>query len=329
MSVKRFDEIIGHDAVIERLKRDLGGRLVPHAYLFTGPHGVGKATVAELVCRAMLCMKESPAEKPCGECIACKKVLNSNHPDFHVVRLEKDKKQIRIDQIRQIQAELALKPYEAEWKTVLIDDADFLNESAQNALLKTLEEPPGDTLIILVCASLGNLLPTIISRCRLERFGPLSANELKTFLMTNMGLSEKDALLAAGVSNGSIGKAISLDINQLRQTRKEIKQIIDELSTSLQPRAEKIINSADFLIKAGEEGLVILRTLLRDMAVLKVNGAQLINSDIEDELKATASKWKVEEIVKKFGATLEAMDRLNRNVNKSMVYESLALALAD
>lgn len=329
MSVKRFDEIIGHEAIIERLKRDLESGLIPHAYLFTGPQGVGKATVAELVLRAMLCLEDDVAKKPCGECIACKKVLNSNHPDFHVVKLDKDKRQIRIDQIRQIQAELALKPYEAQWKTVLIDDADFLNESAQNALLKTLEEPPGDTLIILVCASQGNLLPTIISRCRIERFGPLPTEKLKTLLIDKVGLSERDAILAGGMANGSVGKALSIDIKSLLKTREEIKRIIENLTIPDHSRAEKVINSAEFFVKAGEEGLVILQTLLRDIAVLKVNGGQMINRDIEDELKAKASKWSIEETVQKFEAVVEALDKLNRNVNKSLVYESLALALAD
>lgn len=327
MSVTRFNEIIGHDAVIERLKRDLAGRRVPHAYLFTGPQGVGKATVGELVCKAMLCLADDPVRRPCGDCIACKKMLHLNHPDFHLVKLDKDKKQIRIDQIRQIQAELALKPYEAQWKTLLIDDADFLNESAQNALLKTLEEPPGDTLIILVCTSLRNLLPTIISRCRVERFAPISTDKITSLLISKLGWKEKDALFASAVANGSVGKAFSLDIESLRVAREEIKKIIMELSVSNQSKAEKVVNAAEFFIKAGEEGIVILRMLLRDMAVLQANSTRVINRDIEDELESIASNGSVEDIVKKFTATAEALERLNRNANKSLVYESLALAL--
>jgi DNA polymerase III gamma/tau subunit len=148
-------------------------------------------------------------------------------------------------------------------------------------------------------------------------------------LIDKVGLSERDAILAGGMANGSVGKALSIDIKSLLKTREEIKRIIENLTIPDHSRAEKVINSAEFFVKAGEEGLVILQTLLRDIAVLKVNGGQMINRDIEDELKAKASKWSIEETVQKFEAVVEALDKLNRNVNKSLVYESLALALAD
>ena len=155
-----FSRIIGHDRQKSILQRALSGGRLAHAYLFAGPEGVGKRLMALAVARALFCMTGNG----CGECAACRKLEHSNHPDLHV--LEPDGASIKIEQVRAIQRDLSLRPGEGSRKICLIEAAETTTTGAANALLKTLEEPRGDTLLILLTSQPQRLLETIRSRCQ-------------------------------------------------------------------------------------------------------------------------------------------------------------------
>lgn len=177
---------------------------IAHAFLLTGPHGVGKKSCADLIARAILCQSEEP---PCGECPECKKYLAGSHPDVHIVAGEG--RSISVDEIRTLREKLALRPFGGGRHIAIIRQADKLTAQAQNALLKTLEEPAGDTVFFLITDQPGALLQTIVSRCRPLRLFPLSAEKCAQALVENGILIERARELA-GWAQGSVGRALEI-----------------------------------------------------------------------------------------------------------------------
>lgn len=200
-----WDEIVGHQAVKQYLQRSVAMGRVAHAYALVGPQGVGKSLVARAMAQALLCPRTQHGA-PCGECRACRQVRRLHHPDFHLV--EDSDGTIGIDRVRELQRELSLKPYEAERKVAVIDQADRLTDAAQNSLLKTLEEPPGDTVLFLIAANPNALLSTVRSRCYVLRFQPLAAGDIEKWLIAR-GVGDQEAKLAAALSGGSLRAALA------------------------------------------------------------------------------------------------------------------------
>ncbi len=211
-----FNEIQGHERPISILKRALANETMAHAYLFSGDRGIGKKLTALTLAAAVNCPQRGP-EGGCGECPSCRKVAAGGHPDVHVLVADGD--EIKIDQIRQVQADLALRPFEGAKKTLIVDGAESMNPAASNAFLKTLEEPPGDALIILVTSMPQSLLPTIRSRCQEIRFQPLPRHTLAQALMNKRGLPEQDAWFIAALAQGSMGRGLEMDAEQEQKER--------------------------------------------------------------------------------------------------------------
>ncbi len=211
-----FSDIIGHDRPVTILKRALANDALAHACLFSGEPGIGKRLTARALAAALNCTAPGP-DGGCGVCPSCRKVAADGHPDVHL--LVPDGTEIKIDQVREIQASLALRPFEGARKVLIVDGAETLNDASQNAFLKTLEEPPGDTLIILVTSLPQRLLPTIRSRCQEVTFQPLPRHALAAVLRERRGLSEEDAWFAAALSRGSLGRALEMDVTQERGDR--------------------------------------------------------------------------------------------------------------
>ncbi|MBQ3575717.1 MAG: DNA polymerase III subunit delta' [Clostridia bacterium] len=195
---------------MEQLMRSAQAGRIVHALLFVGPHGTGKKTMAELMAQTVLCRNES-GNRPCGVCPSCKKCESGMHPDIHYVRPEKNT--IKIEQIRELNRTLSLASVEGGKKIAVIDPAGAMNESAQNALLKTLENPTGDTLFFLLTDTPGALLPTVVSRCLQLRFRCLENDECVRVLK-NRGIEEDRAQLLAALSQGSVGRAIEIDADE-------------------------------------------------------------------------------------------------------------------
>lgn len=194
------------DAKMEQLMRSAQAGRIVHALLFCGPRGTGKKSMARLIARATLC--RGAGEKPCDCCPACKRCLNDSHPDVHFVSPEKNS--IKVDQIRELIDTLSLAAYEGGKKIAIIDRADSMNESAQNALLKTLENPQGDTLFFLLTEAPGALLPTIVSRCLQLRFRCLEVQDCARVL-EGRGMDAQRARRLAAMAQGSVGRALEID----------------------------------------------------------------------------------------------------------------------
>ncbi|WP_049783321.1 DNA polymerase III subunit delta' [Mahella australiensis] len=201
-----FDDIIGQDSIIKELKEALVRQTISHAYIFEGPDGAGKSTLANVFCQAVVC--EDNQHKPCGVCGACRRFEAGTHPDYKVIAPEKNT--IGVDRIRELIDDIYINPYMADRKVYVIDQAQSMTVQAQNALLKTLENPPPYAVIILLTTSADNLLPTVVSRCLIYKLKPVSLHHIEDILICRFNVSADDAKKAAAASDGIVGKAISI-----------------------------------------------------------------------------------------------------------------------
>jgi DNA polymerase-3 subunit delta' len=217
-----FPAPLGHSGIVDRLFAAFEGDRLPHALLFSGPAGIGKSRVARLLAARIACTGAAP---PCGTCAACSQIAATTHPDLEWVSLASGKKEIGVDQARRLKRIVQMTSITAARKMAIVDEAERLSIAAQNALLKTLEEPPGNALLILVTSAPGALLPTVRSRCRTVVFAPLKVEDVRAVLVGE-GVDEKEAEELARAADGSPGRAL-----QRRQLLKDEQR--QELRRSL------------------------------------------------------------------------------------------------
>ena len=302
-----FSLLIGNQPVKDLLARLLRNQRVPNSLLFAGPEGVGKKQFAIELARAFVC-KQPVDDLACGECKACSRVALFNTPtsekgeDYDSVSFGEHpdvglvipfKRNLRVGAIRVLEIEANYRPYEANARVFIVDDADKMNDAASNALLKTLEEPPGTTYLILVTSRPDALLSTIRSRCQTIRFAPVAEKEIEELLMNRRGFKPADAKLAARISNGSVGTAMTLDIDNYRTRRTFQLSVLEKAFVN--PDRAALLRSAEQLNDAKnkdlyEENLAILESLIRDMWTLKngVSTEAIKNVDEADELQNIA-----------------------------------------
>ncbi|MDX2038922.1 MAG: DNA polymerase III subunit delta' [Isosphaeraceae bacterium] len=248
-----WQSIRGHDAVVESLRTSLALGRPAHAYLFVGPEGVGKRTFARAFARALLCQRVSEADfDPCGACPSCLQAAAGTHPDIHEVGKPEDKHELPISVIRDLCLELGLKPASGKRKAAIIDDADDLNDEAANAFLKTLEEPPPGSVLILIGTSAELQLDTIVSRCRVVRFEPLPDAELAQVLIEQgIVTNPESASRLARLSEGSVARARGLADAALETFRRDL---IDEIASARGFDAPALARRLESFIKdAGKE----------------------------------------------------------------------------
>ena len=220
-----FDQILGHDRQKGILRRALANGRLAHAYLFSGPDGIGKRLMALALARAIVCHEQ----RGCGHCQACRKIDHQNHPDLHI--LEPDGSSIKIEQIRAFQRELNLKPLESPRKICLIEQADAMTVGAANALLKTLEEPRGDTLLMLLSSQPNRLLETIRSRCQPLPFTRHPNSRIQAELEKQLGIESTESHILAALSEGSFKKAFGKDRELYLEQRRELLKTLTGLSS--------------------------------------------------------------------------------------------------
>ncbi len=284
-----FTEIAGHEREKEILERALTSRRVAHAYLFAGPPGIGKRTLAMAFARAMNCAETEPGY--CGVCRDCSAMDSGNHENvIEVTPEDKDGEAsktgiIRISRIREVIKALHFRAQRGR-RVVVIDDAHRLAPQAANALLKTLEEPPEGAVLILVSSTARSLLPTIVSRCQLLNFRPLSAEVIEEFLLQQKGLSATEAAAAARFSDGAIARAAKYSSGAAMKKRMEV---LENLRTISQQGERALLDYAETLSKDSEltEVLEFLKIWCRDVAMSSQGLERLmVNVDLKNYINA-------------------------------------------
>ena len=316
-----FDAVLGQQQALQQLHLALRTGHIAHAYLFSGIEGIGKRTAAVAFAKALNCLTH--ADDCCDTCAACRKTEKRLHPDVFFV--EPDKNLIKIEQVRDIQKKIIFKPLEGRKKVVIIDEAEKLNLSAANCLLKTLEEPPDDTVLILV-ANIGlPLLPTILSRCQGIHFAPLGVEAIRSFL-EHRGSSEDTGFIAA-LAQGSIKRALLLQETDFLSRRREfIKLLVTGGADSCEP----LFHLAKLATEEPQElpqVLEFLQAWYRDLYLLMSGfpAEKLYNRDMLAEMRKALQGETRELILKRLKKLQLINGRRNININYTMALESMLL----
>ena len=342
-----FDQLTGNSRVKAILKRMLTTERLPGALLFTGEEGIGKKLFALEIARALNCRTPKDYEA-CGVCSGCTRIFKLNypqredadewtqiiwtdHPDVGLVVAPK--RVLRVEQMRQIEKEANFRPFEGKARVFLIDEADKLNDASANALLKVLEEPPKTSHLILITARPAMLLPTILSRCQMIRFSPLTPDEIESHLLKNKLVDAKTAHLRARAAGGSMGRALSGDLVTFTSQRKAMLKVLNALTIS-DDRAE-LLRSAEQLNEAQykeefEERLDVLETLVRDawMLSLGVESNQLVNEDLSAELMEISKNIDSNRAGDWILQIEDLREQLIVNVNRKITTDALFLVMA-
>jgi DNA polymerase-3 subunit delta' len=302
---------------------------VPQSLLFTGPAGVGKRLVALALAQAVNCT-ESP--RPCGKCNSCRKIARGVHPD--VVLIEPGETgSIKVEEIRDAIGRSAYRPFEGHRRVTIIDDADALVLNAQDALLKTLEEPPSGSIFVLVTARPDAMLPTIASRCYRLRFGRLAESDVAAILSEHHGWNEREALAVAALADGSVGAALDLRTDEAADARESAVELLRGVAPA-NVRATGRLDQAKALAGGAERDELARRlravaSMLRDMRLIAAGAPTrlLANADLSDELAALAGSYNAERGLEAFSAVDAALEALGRNVGPKVVADWIALEL--
>lgn len=337
-----FKDILGHEQIIAHLQNAITMDKVSHAYIINGADKSGKMMLAEAFAQALQCEKSEErisavadaavSLDACMECRSCKQAISRNHPDIIYVRHEKPNT-ISVDDIRtQINRDIAIKPYSGKYKIYIMDEAEKMNVQAQNALLKTVEEPPTYAVIILLTTNADTFLPTILSRCVTLNIKAVTDEKIKKFLMSKYQIPDYQADVCAAFAQGNVGRAIQLasseNFNELKASALQLIKRLKDIELYEMGEAVKQISEYKLTINDYFDIMMIwYRDVLYFKATGDVNG--LIFKDEVYEIKRQAEKSSyngIEEILK---ALQKAQVRLNANVNFDLVIELLLLTIKE
>ena len=315
-----WHQVIGHEKIVESLRNTLRSGHLAGAYLFAGPEHVGKEFTAMVFARAICCTES--VDDACGRCVACRKVEDGNHPD--VRHIHPDGSWMKIAQIRRMQRELTYRSMEASHKICILTDADRMTTQAANSLLKTLEEPPGDAVLVLVTSRYDALLPTIRSRCRTLKFNHVSVNDLAQALMQRAMLPEGLARQFATLSSGHVARALGMG---------EWKE---QVGDPVPPPAMEgldpipICREAEVLQKRPEQ-LDVLLTWYRDLLMVKqqVPDEALTYPSTRKSLERLSESYATWQIQQAIQWIQETKQYLQRNINAALALEVLLIRLAN
>ncbi len=312
--------IIGHQHIIDQLQRTVASDRIAGAYLFVGPTGVGKETIARYFARLIFCQQDAQPPTVCGACLACRKVDSGNHPDLGFIRPEGSL--LRIGQIRELQKQIVYEPFEARRKVYILTDVERMNAEAENCLLKTLEEPPAASVLILLTSNIQVLLPTTRSRCQILQFHPMPTQELASILTDKFSVPSEQATTLAIAAGGAIGKAIT-QLEKGETLTEEVPEILKETDVLA---AFRLAES----FKENPETLDSLVTWYRDLLFLQ-QGAPLeliIHTHSLEELKTLVprySRLRIQQAIQTVFDTKSLIE--NTNTNVTLALEVMCLKL--
>jgi DNA polymerase-3 subunit delta' len=333
-----FRDVIGHRRLVGLLARAVQRESLPPSLILAGPDGVGKRLVAISTAQAFNCRTPTTFQEGtdgCGRCATCTRIARAVHPDVLVVE-PGDNGSIRIEQVRDIIDRSTFRPFEGRRRVVIVDRADALVPPAQNALLKTLEEPPSSSVFLLVTSKPDLLLPTVRSRCPRLTFRPLAADEVAGALM-KQGRNEAEAVAVAATADGSVGHALAASGPDLVGARDVAARVLAHAATSEDPR-RRLESSRDLLEKTGAGGaadreqlamhLRVMASLVRDVELLSTSAdrAAPANPDVEPALDRLAA-YRGDRGIRAFTAIDQALAALERNAGVKVVADWVMLNL--
>jgi DNA polymerase-3 subunit delta' len=343
-----FSRLIGNNEVKESLRRLLAGGRVPGSLLFTGEAGIGKKLFALELAKAMNCRTRLGVEA-CDECSSCKRISRSTFPPFgkddddkermiwsehaDVAMARAYKNIIRVPVMRELEREANFRPFEGAARVFIVEDADAMNDQAANALLKTLEEPPPTSHLILTTANPTALLATIRSRCQMIRFAPIAQEEIERFLIEEKKLPTVDAELLSRTSGGSLGRALGTDIDTYRERRDSMLGVLTALTVT-GDRAQ-LLRSAEALAAPRdrdeyERRLDVLEGLIRDAWALRLGrpDESIVNGDLLKKLTPVAAEMKSEQARSWLMQIEEVRAALEVNINRKIASDALLMSMA-
>ena len=312
--------IIGHQQIVEQLQHTVASDRIAGAYLFVGPTGVGKETVARYFAQLIFCQQDAQPPTVCGACLACRKVDSGNHPDLQFIRPEGSL--LKIGQIRELQKRIIYEPLEASRKVYILTDVDRMNAEAENCLLKTLEEPPASSVLILLTSNIRALLPTTRSRCQILQFHAMPTQALAEMLVEKFSVAPEQATILAIAADGAIGKALTQlekgDV--LTEAVPEILRVTDPLAAFR--LAEHFKNNPETL---GE-----LVTWYRDLLFLQQGAPNDLITHIHsvEELQTIVpyySRLRIQQAIQTVFDTKSLIE--NTNTNATLALEVMCLKL--
>ena len=312
--------IIGHQQIVEQLQHTVASDRIAGAYLFVGPVAIGKETVARYFAQLIFCQQDAQPSTVCGTCLACRKVDSGNHPDLQFIRPEGSL--LKIGQIRELQKQIIYEPLEASRKVYILTDVERMTEEAENCLLKTLEEPPASSVLILLTSNIRVLLPTTRSRCQILQFHPMPTQELAETLVERFSVAPEQATTLAITADGAIGKALT----QLEKGDALAEEVPEILKTTDQLAAFRL---AEYL-KDNPETLGELVTWYRDLLFLQQGAPSELITHIHflRELQSIVprySRLRLQQAIQTIFDTKSLIE--NTNTNATLALEVMCLKL--
>lgn len=326
-----FKDIIGQESIKKHLQTAIKAGNLSHAYIINGEYGSGRQTIASALAKTIQCQSKTDDTDACGVCTSCKQAESHNHPDIKYIT--HDKTSISVNDIReQLNNDISIKPYSSEYKIYIIPDANKMTEQAQNALLKTIEEPPVYAIIILLTENCDSLLPTIRSRCVTLTMNPVEKDKICTYLENKFQLEPEQAQIAANYCQGNIGKAIrfasSSDFIEMKNQVLKLLKNLDSMDI-----ASIIDTIKEFSTHKNDinDYLDLMLLWYRDVLMFKVtkDANLLLYSDEYSAISEQATKRDYENIENIIAAIDKAKVRLKANVNFDVTIELMILAMKD
>jgi DNA polymerase-3 subunit delta' len=330
MNMAGFDEIVGHEQVKEYIKNAIAMDRVSHAYIINGPNGIGKRKIASVFAQALQC--EEAKEPPCGRCHSCIQAQSGNQPDIIWVGHEKAAG-IGVDDVRLgINSDILIKPYSSRYKVYIVDEAEKMTVQAQNALLKTIEEPPSYGIILLLTNNADGFLPTILSRCVTLNLKPLSHKEIEQYLMEKEHIPDYQAKFAAAFAQGRLGRAIDITSSQnFSELKEEVLRLLKNINKMELTEIMEAVKQAAARKLEIDDYIDLMMMWYRDVLVYKsTNDVNLlIFKDELQYIRSDAANRSYDGLNRILKAMDTAKTRLAANVNFDLVIELMLLTIKE